>query len=237
MGFRIAARVTSASALLHQAAYARLREIIRDDFPDMAIDDALPAGSTSLSAMTMSGKHYLFTNMVQRFSYTLISSLSLALFIITILITLIYRSPVLGLLSLVPNVLPLILPLGVMGLAGMPIDGPAVLVCAVALGVCVDDTIHFLTKFTHALDDGLDTHAALKRSFRQVGSALTWTTLVLMIGFGVLTLSDFRPNMMIGYLGVTMIGLAWVADFLILPALLSFTHARAKKTQTQPLAA
>ncbi len=228
-GFRITARVTSAPAPVHQAAYARLREIVREDFPDMAAEGVVKPGTKTLAGMTMTGKHYLFTNMVQRFSYTLISSLSLALVVITLLISLIYRSVTLGVLSLVPNVLPLVVPLGIMGLIGMPLDGPAVLVCTVALGVCVDDSIHFLTKFTHALDDGLNVLAALRRAFRQVGSALTWTTVVLMLGFGVLTLSSFRPNMMIGYLGVIMIGLAWVADFLILPALLSFTHARAGK--------
>ncbi len=238
-GFRITARVNSAPAPVHQAAYARLREIVRQDFPNMAVLDKIPEGSPSLSAMTLTGKHYLFTNMVQRFSYTLITSMSLALIVITLLITIIFRSLRIGLLSLVPNVLPLTLPLGAMGLFGMPIDGPAVLVCAVALGVCVDDSIHFLTKFTHALKDGVGTPVALRRAFRQVGSALTWTTVVLMIGFGALTLSDFRPNMMIGYLGVLMIGLAWFADFLILPALLSFTHANAAKrvpVSTQVLA-
>ena len=198
--------------------------MIGKDFPGMAIEGSLPENSEAYAAMTLSGKHYLFTNMVQRFSFTLISSLSLALLIITLLIIVIYRSLTLGMLSLVPNLLPLVLPIGVMGLLGLPLDGPAVLVCAVALGVCVDDSIHFLTKFTHGLRDGMNILDALQQAFRQVGAALTWTTLVLMMGFGVLTLSTFRPNMLIGYLGVLMIGLAWVADFLILPALLAFTH-------------
>ena len=223
-GFRIAARVTSAPATQHLAAYDRLREIVAQDFPGLASVGDAPPGD-AMSTMTLTGKHFLFTNMVQKFSYTLITSLSLAIFIITLLIILIFRSLSIGVLSLIPNVLPLLLPLGFMGLIGLPIDGPAVIVCAIALGVCVDGCIHFLTKFTKAHQKGLSTMGALRHAFRQVGAALTWTTIILMIGFAVLTLSDFRPNMMIGYLGVTMIGLAWVADFLILPALLTYLVA------------
>ena len=225
-GFRITARVNSASASLHQAAYDRLREIARTDFPEMAADGEIPTGSTAMSSMTLTGKHYLFTNMVQSFSATLMTSLGLAISLITFLIALFFRSAILGLLSLVPNLLPLVMPLGFMGIFGIALDGPAVLVCAVALGVCVDDSIHFLSKFTQALDEGHDIETALRRAYRQVGAALTWTTVVLMLGFAVLTQSSFRPNSVIGSLGVIMIGLAWIADFIVLPALLTFTHSR-----------
>ena len=225
-GFRITVRVASAPAIVHLKAYERIREILRDDYPQLAVEGQMPGDSTALSLVTLTGKHYLFTNMVQKFSYTLISSLSLALFVITIMISFIYRSAVIGVLSLVPNGLPLVMPIGFMGVFGLPLDGPAVLVCAVALGVCVDDTIHLLTKFTHAQQDGLGTIKSLRRAFRQVGGALSSTTFVLILGFAVLTLSDFRPNMLIGYLGVIMIALAWVADFLILPALLIYTQGK-----------
>jgi len=121
---------------------------------------------------------------------------------------------------MVPNVLPLVLPLAVFGLLGLPLDGPAVIVATIALGVCVDDTIHLLTKFTDARKRGIGTRDAIQQSFRQVGAALTWTSLTLVLGFAIVSQSAFRPNMLVGALGATMVALAWVADMIVTPAVL-----------------
>jgi predicted RND superfamily exporter protein len=208
-GFRLAASIDQADSSTQLAAFGRIREVGASEFPTIA------------GGMTMTGKLYLFANMIDRFTYSLIVSLTLALSVVTLLIGLFFRSVKLALVSLVPNVLPLVLPLGALGLVGIPLDGPAVLVVAVALGVCVDDTIHFFSKFYDARKSGSSLEHALRSAFRQVGSALTATTTILVAGFGVLILSDFRPNMLIGQLAIVMIGLAWIADFIVTPALLS----------------
>ncbi|MFT7462677.1 MAG: putative RND superfamily exporter protein, partial [Pseudohongiellaceae bacterium] len=156
------------------------------------------------------------------FTVGFLQSMSLALVLITVLIALIFRSFRLAVISLVPNVLPIVLPISFYGLIGKPLDGPAVFVSSVALGVCVDDTIHFFTKFSRARSQGKSMVDALQSVFENVGSALTITSVVLMVGFGFLALSDFAPNSKMGSLAVVMIGLAWVADFCMVPALLSF---------------
>ena len=94
-------------------------------------------------------------------------------------------------------------------------------VSSVALGVATDDTIHLLTKFTRARRRGLDTASALREALFTIGNALTFTTIILVLGFGVLMFSQFAPNSMMGKLAAVMIGLAWVADFLVTPAILA----------------
>jgi predicted RND superfamily exporter protein len=221
-GFRIAARTRTAPSTTLLAAFARLREILATEFPELAgSPEALEQGE-ALTSVMFSGKQYLFTNMFRTFSNTLIVSLGLALSVITALIGLVFRSARIAAVSLIPNVLPLLIPLGAMGLLGIPLDGPAVLVVTVALGVCVDDAIHFLTKYTKNRRKGLPVVESFQATFEQVGAALTWTTVILTLGFTVLAFSNFRPNMLVGLLGAIMIALAWVADLLVMPAFLSF---------------
>jgi predicted RND superfamily exporter protein len=221
-GFRIAARTRTAPSTTLLAAFARLREILTTEFPELAGSPEALARGEALTSVMFSGKQYLFTNMFRTFSNTLIVSLGLALSVITILIGFVFRSFRIAAVSLIPNVLPLLVPLGAMGLLGIPLDGPAVLVVTVALGVCVDDAIHFLTKYTKNRKKGLPVDESFNATFEQVGAALTWTTVILTLGFTVLAFSNFRPNMLVGLLGAIMIALAWVADLLVMPAFLSF---------------
>ncbi len=221
-GFRIAARTRTAPSTTLLAAFARLREILTTEFPELAgSPEALERGE-ALTSVMFSGKQYLFTNMFRTFSNTLIVSLGLALSVITLLIGFVFRSVRIAAISLIPNVLPLLIPLGALGLLDIPLDGPAVLVVTVALGVCVDDAIHFLTKYTKHRKKGLPAVESFQATFEQVGAALTWTTVILTLGFAVLAFSNFRPNMLVGLLGAIMIALAWVADLLVMPAFLSF---------------
>jgi predicted RND superfamily exporter protein len=233
-GFRIAARVASRPSKGLLEAYERIRSIARDEFPQLIGTAEQVESGTALATMRMSGKHYLFINMLERFSETLIVSMLLALGLITLLITVVFRSPLIGLVSMIPNVLPLVMPLGALGLLGIPLDGPAVIVASVALGVCVDDTIHLLTKYRAARTEGMGTEGALQYALRNVGSAVTWTTVVLVVGFAALAFSAFRPNMMIGVLGAAMVVLAWAADLLITPAALSYLERKPVAESVRP---
>ena len=219
---RVQGRVEQASSLDQQAAFDRIREIAAEEFPQLAGTVAQVESGEALSSMTLSGKSLLYASMSEKFAKSFILSMSLALAIITFLIMFIYRSVTMGLLSVVPNVLPIFIPIGLFGLLGWEVDGPAVFVSSVALGICVDDTIHFFTKFTRARRRGLATDAALRAAFHEVGNALTVTTIILVLGFAVLAFSEFAPNSMMGKLAAVMIVLAWVADFIVTPALLTF---------------
>jgi hypothetical protein len=211
-------------------AYEEIRRIAQTEFPELVGTPEEVQAGTALSTMRLTGKHYLFMNMMERFTDTLMYSLLLALAVITLVIGLVFRSVKLALISMVPNVLPLVVPLALFGILGISLDGPAVIVATIALGICVDDTIHLLTKFQAARRAGNSTGQAIFHAFRQVGAAITWTSLTLVLGFSVLSLSDFRPNMLIGALGAVMVALAWACDLLITPALLSLLFSEQEQS-------
>lgn len=230
--FRMQGRVMQASSVEHRAAFERIEEIAAEEFPELTAQAAGLAAGEGLSDLTLSGKTLLFARTTHLFSMGFVQSMSIALLAITLIIGLIFRSLRLALVSLLPNVLPIVMPLSVFGLLGLPLHGPAILVSSVALGVCVDDTIHFFAKYVRVRRQGMDMHAALAAVMHQVGPALSITTGVLMIGFSTLLLSDFTPNRMMGALATVMIGLAWVADFILTPAALSLTSRRAAEPAT-----
>ncbi len=228
---RVQGRVAQASSVAHLRAFRRIEEIARTEFPELAASVA-EAGTSSasgpaLSDFTISGKTLLFARTSDLFARGFVKSMGAALLVITVLIGFIYRSARFALISLIPNVLPIILPLGVLGLAGIPLDGPAVFAASVALGVCVDDTIHFFTKYDRGRKGGLGARDALVRVFTEAGTAMSVTTIVLIIGFATLLLSDFAPNFQMGALAGVMIGFAWIADFVITGAVLSFDDREA----------
>ncbi len=220
--FRMQGRAKQAPTMVQQAAFDRISEIARDEFPRLDAHVAATAGPPPLSEFVVSGKTVLFSRTPEKFIKGFIESMLLALAIITVLIAVIFRSIRVALISIVPNMLPILLPLSYFGILGEALDGPAILVASVALGVCVDDTIHFFTKYMRARRAGMAPQAALTYVYDHVGRALTSTTVVLVIGFAGLMLSDFRPNHMMGTLAVIMFALAWIADMLVTPALLSF---------------
>lgn len=226
--FRIAARIAQAPSSTHAETFDHLRRIAATDFPELAgTSDEIDRGE-ALASMELTGKLFMLANMSETLVFNFVVSVSLTLVAITLLIMLVYRSVILGLISIVPNALPLVIPLSAFGLLGLYLDGPAIVVAAIALGVCVDDTIHVLTKFQSARKAGLDSDEALLRAFRQTGNALTFTTIILIVGFSVMLFSSYHPNILIGALASTMIALAWLAEFVITPALLSFVRPMKK---------
>ena len=227
--FRMQGRVKQAPTMLQQEAFDRVEEIAREEFPALA-GVVSRTGGDPLADLTVSGKTVLFSRTPEKFTLGFIESMGIALTVITLLIALIFRSFWIALISIVPNVLPILLPLSYFGLTGQSLDGPAILVASVALGVCVDDTIHFFAKFTKARRGGSDLRQSLVATYDQVGRALTMTSVVLVIGFTGLTLSDFRPNYMMGSLATVMFFLAWVADILVVPALLSYVPGQSEES-------
>ena len=146
----------------------------------------------------------------------------LAFFLITITLIISLRSVKYGLISLFPNIMPAGIALGVwaltVGEAGFAIS----VVFSVTLGIVVDDTVHFLSKYVRAKrEKKLTTNEAISDAFHNVGGALVATTIILMAGFGVMMLSSFKMNWILGSLSVLTIAVALLIDFTFLPSLLS----------------
>ena len=134
------------------------------------------------------------------------------------------RSLRLGLISIVPNLLPAILGFGVWGLTVGKVGLSLSVVVAMTIGIVVDDTVHFLSKYRRARREyGRNTEEAIRYAFDTAGRALLTTTVVLVAGFLIFAFSPFVPTAQVGVLTAMIIGFALIADLTLLPALLSTT--------------
>ncbi|MEM8669733.1 MAG: MMPL family transporter [Planctomycetota bacterium] len=150
-------------------------------------------------------------------------SLGTASVIIFAVLTFVYRSLRLGLISIVPNLFPLAATGSLMWIVGQNLEIVSVCAFTVCLGIAVDDTIHFLTRYREELQsDGAAQQEAIRRAFVGVGTALIMTTAVLVIGFSTALLSDSRDHRIFAMMGILTIGSALFADLVFLPALLKW---------------
>jgi predicted RND superfamily exporter protein len=142
----------------------------------------------------------------------------IALILISALLIFALKSLKLGLLSLIPNMLPAAMGFGVWSFISGEVNMALSVVISITLGIVVDDTVHFLSKYQHAKQDGLNTEQSLLFAFKNVSTALVTTTLVLALGFLVLVFSDFTLNSHMGLLTAIVISFALVIDLIFLPA-------------------
>lgn len=203
-------------------------------------------GSTQMLAFEQKGRnwmaeHYpqysmeaastalMFAHIGERNMTSMIQSLPLAMLIISVLLVLSLKSWRLGAISLIPNMVPAVIGFGIWQLWSGEINLGLSVVASMSLGIIVDDTVHFLAKYKIARDEGRDTEQAIRYAFHSVGHALLITTVVLVFGFSVLILSNFRLNSDMGLLTGMIIVVALIIDLLFLPAFL-LQFDRNKKT-------
>lgn len=144
----------------------------------------------------------------------------LALLLISGLLVIALRSWRLGIISIVPNLLPAALGFGLWGIYSGEINIALSVSMSMALGIIVDDTVHFLTRYRYYRTEGMDCENAIMETFRTTGKALWSTTVILVAGFGVLAFSSFSLNSDMGIFTVAIISAALLVDFLFLPGLL-----------------
>ena len=144
----------------------------------------------------------------------------IAMAIVSLLLLLVFRSVRLGILSLIPNFVPAAMAMGLWGYLVGEVGVAASVVTAIAFGIIVDDTIHFMTKYVAARKNGLLPSEAVQSAFRSVGKALLATTVVFALGFMVFGASGMVTNQALGLLAGITVVIALLADFLFLPPLL-----------------
>ena len=149
-----------------------------------------------------------------------VRSLAIALVSVTAMMVLFFRSWRTGLLSMVPNVIPLTCTFGLMGAAGIALNSATAMVASVALGLAVDDTIHFLNHLQQERKSAPTVAAALAPALRVVARPMVYTSVILGIGFGTLLFSRFIPSFYFGLLAVATVVTALLGDLFLLPALL-----------------
>ena len=163
----------------------------------------------------------MFAYIGQRNIRSMLVGTSVALVLISIILIFALRSVKIGLISLVPNLAPAAMGFGLWGLLYGQVGLGLSIVAGLTLGIVVDDTVHFLSKYLRARrEQGMNSQDAVRYAFHTVGIALLVTTIVLVAGFLVLAQSTFKLNSDMGLLTSITIALALLADFIFLPPLL-----------------
>ena len=180
-----------------------------------------------------SGTSMMFAHIGKRNIVSMLMGTTVALIGISLILIFALRSLKIGLLSMIPNLVPAAMGFGLWGLLVGEVGLSLSVVAGMTLGIVVDDTVHFLSKYLRARrEKGFSPEAAVRYAFRNVGMALFTTSVVLVVGFMVLSLSAFELNAGMGLLTAIVISLALIADFLLLPPILMlFDKTSAKEKQ------
>ncbi len=187
----------------------RLKGVIAKEFPSEKFNVSI----TGKALVFIKGTNYLITNLV--------FSLSLAIVLIALFMAWMFRSPQMIIISLLPNILPLLITAGLMGFFDIPIKPSTILVFSIAFGISVDDTIHFLAKYRQELiANKWRIKPSVYAALRETGVSMFYTSIVLFFGFLTFTLSSFGGTIALGGLVSITLLLAMVSNLLLLPSLL-----------------
>ncbi len=188
---------------------------------------------------TITGSIPLMMTMMAFISKAQLNSYILVIAVIAVLLLLIFGSFKFGLMALIPNIFPIMVIMGITGWMDIPLDMDTLLVMPLAIGIAVDDSIHFLTHYRTELLRGKHSRDAIKSSLEQVGQAMIYTSVVLSLGFLVFTFSVHQGLTNFGILASIAMFTALLADILLLPAMIDvfnpFKHEKLPKEQTESL--
>tara|TARA_R110000823_G_scaffold159218_2_gene290276 strand:+ start:5192 stop:7546 length:2355 start_codon:yes stop_codon:yes gene_type:complete len=207
------ARITTFMKDTEPDRFGRIEEDLHREIDKVFPPERYDVSVTGKALVFQKGTHYLVNN--------LILSLSLAIFLIALFMAWMFRSFKMILISLIPNLLPLIITAGVMGFVGVPIKPSTILVFSIAFGISVDDTIHFLAKYRQEL---IANNWKIKKSvfaaLRETAVSMFYTSIVLFFGFSVFTISSFGGTVALGALVSITLLFAMLSNLLLLPTLL-----------------
>jgi uncharacterized protein len=174
-----------------------------------------------LATIEASGYIPLYVRIIDHVARAQITSFGIALVVITLVLMLLFRSIRMGLIALVPNVLPVLMVLGTMGLVGIRLDVATVLIASIIIGLAVNDSTHLLFRFRHEMGKtGGDRAEAVRRTMQGAGRAVVGSSLILAAGFAVLIFAGVKSVAYFGLLCSLATIFVLIADLLILPALL-----------------
>jgi len=203
--------VTCRTHMVSTADFIKTEEMVLDylrkSFPkDLSFD---------VTGLTMAVSHSSETVTIGQ-----VKSLGIALVCIFILLSVLFLSPMVGFYAMLPNFFPILVNFGLMGWLGIDLSVATSLIASIAIGLSVDDTIHYVFRFNQELKKDLSRRKAMSRTTAAVGKPIVFTSLTVGLGFSVLLFSSFVPTIIFGFLMVVAVTSALVGDLFILAALL-----------------
>ncbi|VVS93537.1 efflux RND transporter permease subunit [Desulfoluna spongiiphila] len=210
----------------HNEAHLSIR--IKDSAPDLRRDAFLKEVKKGLidevglkpDNVKLNGMLVLYNNMLQSLFSSQILTLGIVLVALAGMFLLLFRSPVIALIALLPNVLSIGVVLGLMGWIGIPLDMMTITIAAISVGIAVDDTIHYIHRFKSELEKDGDYMATLHRCHGSIGHAMYFTSITIISGFSILVLSNFIPSILFGLLTGLAMAIALISSLTLLPKLI-----------------
>jgi len=210
-------QVTRISIRMKDVGTKRMEQLYTDlqaDIDSIFTSDKYNVTVTGSSITFFKGTEYLLKN--------LFTSLALAILLISSFMAIMFSSWRMVVLSLIPNVVPLIFTAAIMGYSGIPIKASTILVFSIAFGISVDNTIHFLAKYRQELKaTGWDIRQSVVLALKETGVSMLYTSVVLFFGFGIFALSSFGGTVAMGVLVSLTLLVAVTSNLILLPSLLS----------------
>ncbi len=223
-------RTTRVNARVDISTSRAATELVKETKAYLAANTKPPISSQ------VTGIGMLYANMEEYIRSSLVRGFSVALLAIFVIFCLQMRSLTVGTIAMIPNLVPIILCLGVMGYARIRLDSMTAMVASIAIGLAVDDSIHFVSRVQMFLARGEDMVSALKKTTVGVGRALVYTSVSLSAGFASLMTGSFAGTVNFGLLCLLTIVFALIADLLLMPVLLHW-YGGHHKTEPLPAAA
>jgi len=222
---RISAQIADIGTIELDSLMSSLKPQVYEIFPK----DEYKVTLTGTSIVFLDGTDYLVKN--------LFISLAIAISVIAILMALLFNSARMVLISLIPNIIPLLFTAGLMGFLGIAIKPSTILVFSIAFGISVDDTIHFLSKYRQELKSrSWDIGTCIIRAVHETGVSMIYTSIILFFGFLVFTASNFGGTVALGMLVSVTLLVAMISNLVLLPSMLmSFQRSIVTKSFREPL--
>jgi hypothetical protein len=202
------ARLIVRHALSDTAELAKRLDDIRDYLGE-SLDRGLTGRLTGDSVLSLSATNSLVVGQMQ--------SVALIIAIFVVIVAVLFTDLRVGLLAAVPNLFPVVVLFGVMGYAGIPLNIGTAMAAAIAIGIAVDDTLHFMLRYNQSLRDAKSQQRAMRNTLQAEALPVIATSVALIAGFLVFTQSDFSPVAQFGILGALVIAAALLADFVVTP--------------------
>ncbi|GGX70069.1 efflux RND transporter permease subunit [Saccharospirillum salsuginis] len=197
-----------------------LDDLDRDAFLERVREDAVEELGFEPGQIKLTGMMVLYNNMLQSLFGSQIMTLGAVFLGILGMFMLLFRSLKLSLIAMAPNLLAATFVLGIMGWFGIPLDMMTITIASITIGIAVDNTIHYIVRFRREIQRDGHYIKALNRSHNSIGKAMFYTSITIILGFGILMLSNFRPTLYFGLLTALAMAVALIGALTLLPRLI-----------------
>ena len=222
---RVSARMADIGSVKMDSLITKVIEPrIKEIFGDTKIDVSL----TGTTLLFIKGNKFLIDNLV--------TSMAIAFVIIAMIMAVLFKNVKMIIICLIPNLIPLMITGGMMGLVGIPLKPSTALIFSIAFGISVDDSIHFLAKYRQELfANNFFVPVAVSKSIRETGASMIYTSIILFFGFVIFAASDFGGTVALGALTSTTLLMAMLTNLTVLPALLLRFDNGHRNVESHPL--